>query len=49
MGMVLLCIEEGTSAPHDISDATGFDIKKVYNLLRKIRRKLDNYKPKLKR
>ena len=41
MGMVILCIEDGVSEPRNIADMTGFEIGKINNLLRKLRRKLE--------
>ena len=49
LGMIILCIEDGISEPRKIAATTGFDKKKVNNLLRKLRRKLDKYNPKRKR
>ncbi|MCF8146261.1 MAG: hypothetical protein K9N21_20330 [Deltaproteobacteria bacterium] len=48
LGIVILCIEDGVSKPREIAEETGFDIKKVNNLLRRLRRKLENYNPKKK-
>lgn len=49
LGMVILCIEEGISEPRNIADTTGFEKNKVNYLLKRLRRKLDNYNPKRKR
>lgn len=38
--MVFLCLEEGISEPRLISEQTGYDIKVVYNILKRFRRKL---------
>jgi DNA-directed RNA polymerase specialized sigma24 family protein len=48
LGMVILCLEYGIGKPREIAKETGYEINKVNNLLRKIRRKLDIYKPKKK-
>lgn len=48
LGMIILCIEDGISKTRHIAEATGYDRKKVNNLLRKLRRRLENYDPKLK-
>jgi len=48
LGMIILCIEDGISKTRRIAEATGYDRKKVNNLLRKLRRRLENYGPKLK-
>ena len=48
LGMTILCIEDGISKTRHIAEATGYDRKKVNNLLRKLRRRLENYNPKLK-
>jgi RNA polymerase sigma factor (sigma-70 family) len=45
LGMVILCLEDVIGKPREIAKATGYKINKVYNLLGKIRRKLDIYKP----
>jgi len=47
LGMVILCIQDGISRPRHIADETGYDIKKVNNLLRTLRRRLAIYDPKL--
>ena len=39
--MVLLCAEEGISKPRDIAEQTGYEIKRVYNILRRLRRNLE--------
>ena len=46
LGMVILCIKEGISKPRYIAQEIGFEINKVNNLLKKIRRKLKDFKPK---
>ena len=48
LGMIIICIEDGITKTRYISEATGYDRKKVNNLLRKLRRRLENYNPKLK-
>jgi RNA polymerase sigma factor (sigma-70 family) len=48
LGMVILCLEDGIGKPREIAKETGYEINNVNNLLRKIRRKLDIYKPKKK-
>ncbi len=45
LGMVVLCIEEGITEPRNIAKETGLDVKKVNNLLKKIRRKIKSYNP----
>lgn len=49
LGLVIVCIDYGISKPRHIAEETGFEIKKVNNLLRKLRRKLDKYNPKTKK
>lgn len=49
LGLVIVCIEDGISKPRHIAEETGFEINKVNNLLRKLRRKLDKYNPKMKK
>jgi len=49
LGLVIVCIEDGISKPRHIAEETGFEINKVNNLLRKLRRKLDKYNPKTKK
>lgn len=46
LGMVILCIQDGIGWPRHIAEETGFDPKKVNNLLRKLRNRLKNFKPK---
>lgn len=48
LGMVIICIEDGISKTRHIAEATGYERKKVNNLLRKLRRRLENYSPKSK-
>jgi hypothetical protein len=43
--MLLLCIEDGVSKPMHIAEHTGYDIKKVNNVLRRLRRKIKNLSP----
>lgn len=49
LGMVILCIEDGVSRPRQIAEETGLEKEHVNNLLKRLRRKLDKYKPKMKR
>jgi len=49
LGMVILCIEDGISKPRQIAEATGFEKEKVNSLLKKLRMKLDKFKPKMKK
>ena len=49
LGLVIVCIEDGISKPRHIAKETGFEINKVNNLLRKLRRKLAKYNPKMKK
>ena len=49
LGLVILCIEDGVSDPRNIATATGFDRDKVYNLLKRLRRKLRFYKAEARR
>ncbi len=48
LGMVILCIQDGIGRPRHIAEETGFDPKKVSNLLRKLRNRLKDFKPKSK-
>ena len=43
--MILLCIEEDICKPAHIAEATGYDINKVYNAMRRIRAKLQKILP----
>lgn len=43
LGMVILCLEDGINKRSKIAEETNFDINKVYNLIRKLKRKLDQY------
>ncbi len=45
LGMVILCVKEGISQPRFIAQETEFEISKVNNLLKKLRRKLKKFKP----
>jgi hypothetical protein len=49
IGMVILCLEDGISEPRNIADSTGFEKAKINSLLKKLRKKLDTYKPKMKK
>ena len=49
LGLVIVCIEDGISKPRDIAEKTGFDINKVNDLLRKLRRKCAEFKPQMKK
>lgn len=43
-GLVILCFEEEISLPREIANATGYDVTKVHNILRRIRTKLKEFK-----
>jgi len=43
LGMVILCLMDGTSKPKDIADQTGYDVKKVYNILRRLRNRIKDF------
>lgn len=45
MGMVILCLEDGISRPRDIAEETGYDVKRIYTLLRRIRERLKKFNP----
>lgn len=45
MEMILMCIEDDISKPAEISSVTGYDIKIVYKVLRRLRSKLEAIKP----
>lgn len=45
IGIIILCLEEGISRPRDISKETGYDVNKVYNIFRRLRTKLKEFKP----
>lgn len=44
-GLVILCLEEGISLPREIANETGYDVNRVYNILRRIRTNLKEFKP----
>jgi hypothetical protein len=44
MGMIVLCIENGISRPREISKETGYDVKKVNNIFKRLRLKLKEFK-----
>lgn len=48
MGMVILCIKDEISKPRDIAHETGFDVSKVNNVLRRLRRRLKHFNHKLR-
>jgi len=48
LGMVILCIEDGISRPRFIARETGFEIDKVNNLMKKLRRKFKRFNPKIR-
>jgi len=39
MAMVMICFEDGISAPREIAEATGYDVKNVYNIIKRLKRK----------
>lgn len=45
LGMVILCIKLEISEPRYIAQETGFEVHKVNNLLKKLRRKLKKFNP----
>ena len=45
IGIIILCLEDGISRPRHISNATGYNVKKVNNILRRLRIKLQGFKP----
>ena len=45
IGIIILCMEDGIARPRDISNETGYDVKKVYNIFRRLRTKLKEFKP----
>jgi DNA-directed RNA polymerase specialized sigma24 family protein len=49
LGLIIVCLEDGISKPKYIAEETGFDVNKVNNLLKKLRRKLDKCNPKMKK
>jgi len=48
IGMIILCIKEGISKPRYIAETIGFDKEKVNYLLKRLRRRLANFNPKMK-
>jgi len=49
LGMIILCIEDGIGKASEIAEETGYEIKKVYRLQRKLRLILKNFNPKLRK
>lgn len=45
MGIIIMCLEDGISRPRDISNETGYDVKKIHNIFRRLRTKLKQFKP----
>jgi len=43
-GMVLLCIESEKTRPREIAEETGYEVKQVNNILKRLRRKILNLK-----
>lgn len=43
-GMVLLCIETGKTKPKEIAEETGYDVKQINNILKRLRRKTEDVK-----
>ena len=39
MGLVMMCFEDGISTPREIAAATGYEVTRVYNITKRIRRK----------
>lgn len=46
LGMMILAIKDGIGRPREIAQETGFEVGKVYNLLKRLRRKLRRFDPK---
>ena len=46
LGMVILSIKDGNSKPRHIAQDTGYEVKDVNNILKRLRRKLKHLKPK---
>jgi hypothetical protein len=44
MGMVILCFKDSISTPREIAEATGYDVKNVNNIIKRIRRKAKDIK-----
>jgi hypothetical protein len=44
MGLVMICFEDGISTPREIAETTGYDVKRVNNILKRIRRKATDIK-----
>lgn len=44
MGMVIMCFEEGISTPREIAEATGYEVKNVNNIIKRIKRKAKDIK-----
>ena len=49
LGMIILCNEDGIGKSSEITEETGYEIKKVYRLRRKLRQRLKDFNPKLKK
>jgi len=45
MEMIMMCIEDGISKPAIMSEVTGYEIKIVYKVLRRLRLKLKDLVP----
>lgn len=49
VGMLILCIEDGKKRPREISKETGYDVKKVNNIFKRLRTRLKELKPSPKK
>jgi hypothetical protein len=45
IGIIILCLEDGICRPSDISNETGYEVDKVYNIFRRLRTRLKEFKP----
>lgn len=44
MGMVIMCFKDDISTPREIAEATGYDVKNVNNIIKRIKRKAKDIK-----
>ncbi|OPY84740.1 MAG: hypothetical protein A4E71_02510 [Smithella sp. PtaU1.Bin162] len=44
MELVMMCFDDGISTPREIAKATGYDVSRIYNIIKRIKRKIKNIK-----
>jgi hypothetical protein len=44
MELVMMCFDDGISTPREIAKATGYDVSRIYNIIKRIKRKTKGIK-----